>query len=92
MAQRNGRYEISVVDAGAGIPLDAQSRVFERFFRVDSVRSRTENGATSGAGLGLAIARRIAELHGGQLDLVESRLGRTEFRIALPAVDAHASS
>jgi len=92
MAQRNGRYEISVVDAGAGIPLDAQPRVFERFFRVDSVRSRTENGATSGAGLGLAIARRIAELHGGQLDLVESRLGRTEFRIALPAVDAHASS
>jgi heavy metal sensor kinase len=88
MAQRHGRYEISVVDAGPGIPPDAQQRVFERFFRVDSVRSRSENGATSGAGLGLAIARRIAELHGGQLDLVESRSGRTEFRIALPSTSS----
>jgi len=92
MAQRDGRYEISVVDAGPGIPADAHQRVFERFFRVDSVRSRSENGATSGAGLGLAIARRIAELHGGQLDLTESRPGRTEFRVILPAIGASASS
>jgi len=88
MAHRNGRYEISVVDAGPGIPLDAQQRVFERFFRVDSVRSRSGNGATSGAGLGLAIARRIAELHGGKLDLIESRPGRTEFRVALPSLSS----
>jgi heavy metal sensor kinase len=84
LTHRNGRYEISVVDAGAGIPADAQARVFERFFRADPGRSRTENGSTSGAGLGLAIARRIAELHGGALDLTESRPGRTEFRVSLP--------
>ena len=86
MAQRDGRYEISVVDSGPGIPADAHQRVFERFFRVDSARSRAESGSTSGAGLGLAIARRIAELHGGQLDLTESRPGRTEFRVALRVI------
>jgi heavy metal sensor kinase len=85
MEHRGGRFEIAVVDAGPGIPPDAQTRVFERFFRADSVRPTTENGSTSGAGLGLAIARRIAELHGGQLDLVESRPGRTEFRLTVPA-------
>jgi signal transduction histidine kinase len=85
MQQRDGRYEVSVADAGAGIPGEAQGRVFERFFRVDSVRSRAENSATSGAGLGLAIARRIADMHGGRLELVESRPGRTEFRLVLPA-------
>jgi heavy metal sensor kinase len=85
MAQRNGLYEIAVIDAGAGIPAEAHDRVFERFFRVDVARSRTDTGATSGAGLGLAIARRIAELHGGRLDLAESRPGRTEFRMTLPA-------
>jgi signal transduction histidine kinase len=74
-----------VIDAGAGIPAEAHDRVFERFFRVDVARSRTDTGATSGAGLGLAIARRIAELHGGRLDLAESRPGRTEFRMTLPA-------
>jgi heavy metal sensor kinase len=85
MARRNGHYEIAVVDQGPGIPPNAQARVFERFFRGDAIRSRGESGATSGAGLGLAIARRIAELHGGQLDLTESRPGRTEFRLTLAA-------
>jgi heavy metal sensor kinase len=85
MEHHGGRFEVSVVDAGPGIPPDAQARVFERFFRADSVRTTSDNGSTSGAGLGLAIARRIAELHGGQLDLIESRPGRTEFRLTLPA-------
>ncbi len=86
--RRNGDYHVAVVDSGPGIPRDAQSHVFDRFFRVDTARSRTEsaeNGVTSGAGLGLSIARRIAELHGGRLELVESRPGRTEFLLTLPA-------
>lgn len=83
MARTAAHYEISVVDAGPGIPADDHERVFERFYRVDSARSRSESSTTSGAGLGLAIARRIAELHGGQLDIVESRVGRTEFRLRL---------
>jgi signal transduction histidine kinase len=75
---------ISVVDAGSGIPAEAQSRIFERFFRADTVRARSENTQTSGAGLGLAIARRIAEMHNGRLELVESHPGRTEFCLTLP--------
>ncbi len=85
LARRNGHYEIRVIDNGPGIPAEAREHIFERFFRVDSSRSRAETSATSGAGLGLAIARRIAEMHNGTLDLAESRPGRTEFVITMPA-------
>jgi heavy metal sensor kinase len=76
--------EISIVDQGPGIPPEAQEQVFERFFRLDTARSHGDRTATSGAGLGLAIARRIAELHGGRLELASSRPGRTEFRLTVP--------
>ena len=83
-----GRWcAITVVDQGPGIPAEAREQIFERFFRVDPARSRGQSGTTSGAGLGLAIARRIAEMHGGRLELAESRPGRTEFRLTLPVVD-----
>lgn len=80
----NGTYELAVGDEGEGIPTELQPRIFDRFYRVDSARSRSEDSATSGAGLGLSIARWIAEVHGGRLDLAESRPGRTEFRLQLP--------
>jgi heavy metal sensor kinase len=76
---------VRVTDAGPGIPDEAQSRIFERFFRADTARSRVETSAMGGAGLGLAIAKHIAEAHGGALDLVESRPGRTTFRASFPA-------
>jgi signal transduction histidine kinase len=85
MTSASGSHSLSVIDHGLGIPADYHDRVFERFFRADSARSRTESSATSGAGLGLAIARRIAELHGGRLDLVASREGYTELRLTLSA-------
>ena len=84
-APSGGGVEIAVVDAGPGIPEEVHERVFERFYRVDTARARAENTATSGAGLGLPIARRIAEMHGGRVDLVSSRPGRTEFRFRLPS-------
>jgi signal transduction histidine kinase len=77
-------YHICVTDEGPGIPADAQAQIFERFYRADKSRPRDKRDETSGAGLGLAIGRWIAEAHGGRLDLVRSDSRGTEFRLALP--------
>jgi two-component system heavy metal sensor histidine kinase CusS len=70
----------SVSDTGVGIPPHLQGRVFDRFFRADSARSRRE---TPGAGLGLSIAKWIADVHGFQLQL-ESVVGRgSRFSVTL---------
>jgi len=84
------RYEIRVIDSGSGIPADAQTRIFERFFRVDPARAVVNEDPSSpaaGAGLGLPIAQRIAELHGGTVALVQSRPGHTEFMATLPLAE-----
>ena len=86
MSRDNGRYRVDVTDSGPGIPADAQSRVFERFFRADAARARGDSSTSSGAGLGLAIGRRVAELHDGTLDLMQSEPGLTRFRVTLPAI------
>ena len=71
---------IVVADTGPGISEEHLSRIFERFYRVDDARSR----ATGGAGLGLAIVRHIALLHGGDVG-VESTLGEgSRFALSLP--------
>jgi len=73
---------VRVSDNGIGIPLEAQARVFERFYRVDRARSRDRGGT----GLGLAIVKHVAELHGGTVQL-ESELGRGSiFTARIPAV------
>jgi len=73
---------VRVSDNGIGIPLEAQARVFERFYRVDRARSRDRGGT----GLGLAIVKHVAELHGGTVQL-DSELGRGSIFTALvPAV------
>lgn len=72
--------EMWVNDDGPGIPFEAQARVFERFYRVDSARS-SEKGGT---GLGLSIVKHIVQLHGGRV-WVESRPGEgSTFYFALP--------
>ena len=76
-------YELSVTDSGPGIPIAMQSRIFERFFRVDKARSRT--GQDRGAGLGLAIARWIAEAHLGRIELVRSDAAGSTFTARIPA-------
>jgi heavy metal sensor kinase len=78
-------YRILVTDEGPGIPPEVQGQIFERFFRADKSRARDGSGATSGAGLGLAIGRWIAEAHGGRLELVRSDARGTELCLTLPA-------
>ena len=68
---------IVVEDSGPGISADDRSRIFERFVRLDGAR------ATGGVGLGLSIARMVARLHGGELDVAASPLGGAAFRLAL---------
>ena len=71
---------LEVEDNGIGIPQDSQSRVFERFYRVDKSRSK----ATGGTGLGLAIVKHIALLHDARIDL-QSQVGTgTTIRVTFP--------
>ena len=77
------RYEMTIVDSGPGIPPELQARIFDRFFRVDTARSR-EDGDKGGAGLGLSIARWIAEAHRGSLELTRSDAMGSVFSAFLP--------
>jgi len=83
----SGRAVLTVADTGEGIPNRDLERVFERFYRVDSARSR----GTGGTGLGLAIVRHVAESHGGEVS-VQSELGRgSSFEVSLPLGDGEAT-
>ena len=81
---QDSQYRIVVSDTGQGIPSELQSRIFERFFRVDKARSRSENDG-GGAGLGLSISRWIVQAHAGQLELTRSDMGGSTFTVLLPA-------
>ena len=80
LVRENGSAKISVKDNGIGIPAEEQSKIIDRFYRVDKGRSR-EMGGT---GLGLSIARWIAEIHGGKI-FVQSIVNKgSEFTVLLP--------
>jgi two-component system OmpR family sensor kinase len=76
-------YVLSISDTGSGIPSDLHQKIFERFFRVDKARSHSESD-TGGAGLGLSIARWIAEAHHGRLELTRSDSTGSTFSAFLP--------
>ncbi len=72
--------EVSVSDTGEGIPAEDLPHIFERFYRVDKSRARV----TGGSGLGLTIAKRLVEAHGGTIT-VQSKLGKgSRFSFTLP--------
>ena len=79
-AKKGNWVEISVSDTGKGIPTEDLPNIFERFYRVDRSRAR----ATRGSGLGLTIAKRLVEAHGGEIT-VQSELGKgSRFSFTLP--------
>lgn len=80
LTQKEGRAITAITDTGIGIPEEHLPHIFERFYRVDKARSRAEGGV----GLGLAIAKYIAESHGGKIE-VESTVGKgTTFIVSIP--------
>ncbi len=84
LARSASTVEITVADTGAGIPLEDQPKIFERFFRADKARSRTGGANGGGGGLGLSIARWIAEAHDGTLELRRSGAHGSVFAASLP--------
>ncbi len=82
-ASRNGeRLVITVADRGPGVPPQERERIFEPFYRPDAAPPDAGR-----AGLGLSIARRLAELQGGSLTYEPRAGGGSLFRLALPAAD-----
>jgi two-component system sensor histidine kinase SenX3 len=81
---QDGLVFIAVTDRGVGIPAAEQSRIFERFYRVDPARSRS----TGGTGLGLAVVKHVCANHGGEVVVVSEGGAGSTFTIRLPLAGA----
>lgn len=78
------RAILSVIDHGEGIPPQIRGKIFQRFWRADTSRTRD----TGGSGLGLAIVAAIIEAHKGEVEVVETPGGGATFRVSLPLLPA----
>jgi signal transduction histidine kinase len=88
-SQRGNEVELSVRDTGEGIPPELLDQVFERFFRADPARTRSDGGS----GLGLTISRAIVQAHRGRLWAESGGLGRgARFVVRLPTIRARTGS
>lgn len=86
--KRGDRALVSVTDEGQGIAPESLPHIFDRFYRTDESRARQ----TGGAGLGLAIARWIAERHGGWFEVVSRKGVGTRMTLILPAIEPPAEA
>ena len=84
LRSRDGLAQVSVTDQGAGINPDDQERIFERFYRVDSARSRH----TGGTGLGLSIVKHVVSNHGGEVNLWSQPGQGSTFTVRLPEMES----
>ena len=82
MRSDDGNAIVSIIDNGPGIPPSELEHIFERFYRLDPSRS------DGGAGLGLAIVRRLVELHGGRVWAENAPGGGAVFTFTIPSYDA----
>ncbi|MFH9656702.1 SpoIIE family protein phosphatase [Streptomyces sp. NPDC017248] len=81
----DGRAVVTVADTGIGVPAEEMPRLFERFHRIETARSRSNEGS----GIGLALVRELVGLHGGTIT-ADSTLGRgTRFTVRLPFGTEH---
>lgn len=87
VSAQNGKAILEVADNGIGIPPQALSRVFERFFRVDNARSREQGGA----GLGLSIVKSICTAHHGNVEASSTPGQGSRFRVELPRAQGTAN-
>jgi two-component system, OmpR family, sensor kinase len=84
LAAADEEVVLEVADAGPGVPAEEAGRIFERFYRTDRSRTRSQGGV----GLGLAIVRSLVEAHGGAVGYRPRPGGGSIFRVVLPLVPA----
>ncbi|MFD2348445.1 sensor histidine kinase [Nonomuraea ferruginea] len=80
----DGTVFLEVADKGPGLSPDQVDRVFERFYRADSARSRRRSGEDRGSGLGLAIVQALVQAHGGTVVARSAPGEGATFRVELP--------
>jgi signal transduction histidine kinase len=89
-AKGQNRVEIQIQDNGIGIPADSLPHVFERFYRVDPSRARTQR--RGGAGLGLSIAQSLVEAQGGAISIASVQGSGTTVTLVFPRARATRST
>jgi signal transduction histidine kinase/DNA-binding response OmpR family regulator len=85
--ERAGQVKVLVSDSGPGIPAEHLPHIFDRFYQVDETNTR----AQPGTGIGLSLAKELAELHGGTIEVQSAPGGGATFTLTLPLGRSHLS-